>query len=505
MSITSTQKKEANVVELEIAVSAEQLREAVDKVYKNKVKSINVPGFRKGKAPKSIIERMYGVEVFLEDAIQELYPKAYSEAIEQSDIEPVDRADIEILSVDRENGFTFKATVTVKPEIEVGEYKGIAVTKNISKVQDSEVEAEVEKMRERAARIISVEGRPAKDGDTVTIDFEGFVDGVAFEGGKAQGHKLELGSNSFIPGFEDQVAGYSIGEEFDVNVTFPEEYHSEDLKGKPAVFKIKLHEIKEKQLPDIDDEFAKDVSEFDTIDQMRADIRDKMQVSKDLRSSGEMETRIADVITENISGDIPQVMFENKISDMTQEFAYRLQSQGMNLENYFQYTGMDMQAFRDGFKEQAERHVKMRLALEAIAVKEALAATDDEVEAEYAKLTESYGVDLENIKAAISEKDVKGDVACNKALDLIRENAVITEEEEPAGEEKAKVEKKSPVPKKKAATPKTTKAKEDKAETTEEAKSEPKAKSKPKSEPKEETEDKPKPKAKSKAKAEDSQ
>jgi len=482
MSITSTQRIETNVVEMEIAVSAQQLSEAAEKVFRRKAKTLNVPGFRKGKAPKSMIERLYGEGVFLEDAVNDLYPGAYEEAIKEAELEPVARAEIEILNIDKATGFTFKAIVTVKPEIELGEYKGIAISKTKYTVEESEVEAEVERMRERAARIISAE-RPAQNGDTVTIDFEGFVDEVAFAGGKAEGHKLELGSNSFIPGFEDQIVGHNIGDEFEVNVTFPAEYHSEELKGKPAVFKCKLHEITEKQLPDIDDELAKDVSEFDTLDELRSDIRKQLEEMKDRKATDEMETSIVNVITEGVSGEIPEVMYENKANDLVQEFAYRLQSQGMNLETYLGYTGMDPTAFRESFKEQAERHVKMRLALETIAVKESLVASDEDIEAEYQKLAERYGVDLDKAKAALEEKDVRADIACNKAIDFVREKAVITEVEEekaadkpapkakakttaakkPAATKKPAAEKKAPS--KTAAKPKatkTTKAKENK-------------------------------------------
>jgi len=437
MSITSTQKKETNVVEMEIAVSAQELSQAAEKVFRRKGKTLNVPGFRKGKAPKSMIERLYGEGVFLEDAVNDLYPKAYDEAIKEAGLEPVARAEIEILNVDKATGFTFKATVTVKPEIELGEYKGIAVSKTKYTVEESEVEAEIDRMRERAARIIAAE-RPAQNGDTVTIDFEGFADNVPFEGGKAAGHKLELGSNSFIEGFEAQIIGHNIGDEFDVDVTFPEQYHAEELKGKPAVFKVKLHEITEKQLPDIDDELAKDVSEFDTLDELRSDIRTKLVEMKDRKATDEMETSMVNIITEGVSGEIPEVMYENKASELVQEFAYRLQSQGMNLETYLGYTGMDAAAFRESFKEQAERQVKMRLALEAIAVKESLAASEEEVEAEYKKLAERYQVDVDKARDALDEKDVKADITCNKAIDFVKEHAAITEvEEEKAAEPKA--------------------------------------------------------------------
>ncbi|MCL2856844.1 MAG: trigger factor [Oscillospiraceae bacterium] len=462
MNITSTQKKEINIVEMEIAVDAQELREAVDKVYKRKVKTLNVPGFRKGKAPRSMIERLYGEGIFLEDAVNDLYPKAYDQAIEESGIEAVALTDVEILSVEKAEGFTFKATITVKPEIELGKYKGIAVSKTKYVVEESEVEAEVERMRERAARIIAAE-RPAQSGDTVTIDFEGFVDDVAFAGGKAEGHKLELGSNSFIPGFEDQIIGHSTGDEFDVNVIFPAEYHAEELKAKPAVFKVKLHEISEKQLPEIDDELAKDVSEFDTLDELRSDIRTKLTEMKDRRATDEMETKIADIITEGVRGEIPEVMYQNKAGELAQEFSYRLQSQGMNLETYLGYTGMDQDAFREGFKEQAERHVKMRLALETIAVKESLVASDEDLETEYQKMAERYGVDVAQAKAAMHEKDVRADIACNKAIDFIREHAAITEVEEdktPAAEKAPKAKAKATATKKPAAAKKTAEAKD---------------------------------------------
>ena len=455
MSITSTKKTETNVVEMEIAVGAQELREAVEKVYRRKAKSLNVPGFRRGKAPRSMIERLYGEGIFLEDAVNDLYPEAYEKAVEEAGLEPVALTDVEILNVDKAEGFTFKATVTVKPEIKLGKYKGIAVSKTKYAVEESEVDAEIEQMRERAARIIAAE-RPAQSGDTVTIDFEGFIGGVPFEGGKAAGHELELGSNSFIPGFEDQIIGHSIGDEFDVNVTFPAQYHAEELKAKETVFKVKLHGITEKQLPDLDDELAKDVSEFDTLEELRSDIRAKLAEAKDRRATDEMETSIADIIVEGISGEIPPVMYDNKSGELVKEFAHRLRSQGMNLETYLQYTGIDPDAFRESFKDKAERNVKMRLAMETIAVKESLAATDEELEAEYKKLSEHYGVDIEKAKTALPEKEIRADIACNKAISFVREHAVIIEvEEEKAPEKKAaKTKAKTTITKKPAAAKK---------------------------------------------------
>ncbi len=455
MSITSNQKTAANTVELEIAVSPEELKAATDKVFQRKVKSITVPGFRKGKAPRSIIEKMYGEGIFLEEAVNDLYPKAYREAIEEADIEPVDQADIEFLDADMEKGFTFKAIVTVKPEIELGEYKGLAAEKTIYPVEDGDIEAELGRQRERGARIITVEGRPAQNGDIAVIDFEGFTDGVAFEGGKAEGHSLELGSHSFIDGFEEQIVGRNIGDEFDVNVTFPEEYHAEDLKGKPAVFQVKLHEIKEKQLPELDDEFAKDVSEFDTLDELRADIRDRYTETRKKRSTDELETRLLDQIIDGVNGEIPQVMYDNKVEEMVRDFGYRLQAQGMNLELYLQYSGMDEESFREGFKEQAQRQVKMRLALETIAAKEGLVPTDEEIQAEYERLAEQYTMEVEQLKKMLSEKDIASDLACTKAIDLVRDSAKVTEvTEEKAASQEEKPEKKPAA--KKAATKKKT-------------------------------------------------
>lgn len=470
MNITSTQKKDTNVVEMEIAVSAEELGKAADKVYRRQAKKINVPGFRKGKAPRTVIEKMYGDGIFLEDAVNDLYPDAYADAVRTADIEPVDGPKIEVLNLDKDSGFTFRATITVKPEIELGQYKGIAVSKNIYKVEEDEIDAEVQRLRERGARVVSVEDRPAKLGDTVTIDFKGFTDGVPFAGGQSEGHKLELGSKSFIEGFEDQIVGRSIGDEFDVNVTFPEQYHSEDLQGKPAMFEVKLNEISEKQLPDIDDEFAKDVSEFDTLEELRGDICRQLGETKERKAVDEMETEIVGIITAEVKGDIPPVMYENKIGDMVQEFAGRLQSSGMALETYLQYSGMDKNAFRETFREPAERHVKMRLALETIAVKESLEADDDGVDAEYKSLSERYRVPVEQVKSAIDERDVRWDIACNKAIDFVKEHAVITEVEvkpeqdskvEAPQETKETVEEK-PAPKKRAS--RKTKPKADKPE-----------------------------------------
>ncbi|MGI6403210.1 MAG: trigger factor [Oscillospiraceae bacterium] len=456
MSITSNQKTAANTVELEIAVSAEELKAATDRVFHRRVKSITVPGFRKGKAPRSIIEKMYGEGIFLEEAVNDLYPKAYREAIEEANIEPVAQADIELLDVDKEKGFTFKAIVTVKPEIELGQYKGLAAEKTIYPVEEGDIEAELHRQRQRGARIITVEGRPAQNGDIAVIDFEGFTDGVPFAGGKGEGHNLELGSRSFIDGFEEQIVGHNIGDEFDVNVTFPEEYHAEELKGKPAVFKVKLHELKEKQLPELDDEFAKDVSEFDTLDELREDIRKRYTETRQQRSIDELETRLLDQIIDGVKGEIPEVMYDNKVEEMVRDFGYRLQAQGMNLDLYLQYSGMDEKSFREGFREQAERQVKMRLALETIAAKENLVPTAEEIQAEYERLAIKYGMEVDQLKGMLTEKDIASDLSCTKAIDLVRESAVVTEvmEEKVSKKDAGKEEKPKKKPAKKAASTK---------------------------------------------------
>ena len=431
MKLMSNEKTGVNTVELEISVSAEQLEEAVKLVYTKKAKDIAVPGFRKGKAPRKIIEKMYGEGVFLEDAVNELYPTVYAEAVEEAGIEPVDRADVEMLSLDKETGFTFKAVVTVKPEVSVNGYKGIKAEKTKYTVTDAQVDHDIEHMRERNARIVSVEDRAAIDGDQVVIDFDGFVDDVAFEGGKGESYQLTLGSHSFIDTFEDQIVGHNVGDEFDVNVSFPEEYHAEELKGKPALFKVKLCEIKQKELPELDDEFVKDVSEFDTVEDLKADVRKNLEEAADRRSQEEFETKLVDAVVEGFEAEVPEAMYENRIDEMLREFEQRLGSQGMNLELYMQYTGMDIESFRKTFREQAERQVKIRLALEKIAQLENIVVTEEEIEAEYAKIAEAYSADIAQVKKLIPVEEITKDASSGKAIDLIRDNAVVTEVDAP--------------------------------------------------------------------------
>lgn len=426
MSLTSVNKMEHNTVELLINVSEEQFQDALVKAYKKKVKSIALPGFRKGKAPKAMIEKMYGKEFFYDDAINMVYPSAYEAAVEEAKIEPVDRANVSDLNVEEGKGFSFKVTVTVKPEVTVKNYKGIKVEKVIETMMAADVNAEIDRMRDRNSRLTNVE-RAAKNGDTALINFEGFKDGVAFEGGKGDNFPLVLGSGQFIPGFEEQVVGHSANDEFDVNVTFPEDYHAEDLKGQAVVFKVKLNAVQEKEVPALDDEFVKDVSEFETVAELKKDVKEKLQKDADNKAQVDVENELISVVVENLEGEIPECMYENKINEMVNDFNYRLQSQGMNLDLYLHYTGATMESFRDTFREPAEKQVKIRLALEKIAEVENLVATEEDINAEYEKLAKNYGIDVGKVKSVLPEAEIAKDVTVNKAIDLVRDSAEITE------------------------------------------------------------------------------
>lgn len=456
MSLKETKKIDANRYQLEITVDGEKFREAIREAYKKNGKKINVPGFRKGKAPLHIIETYYGSEIFFEDALNLLYNDLVEDAIKESGLKVInDKMDFDLVSISKEDGVDFKVSLTTYPEIEIGEYKGLKAEKTAVKVDASEVNAEINAMAERNARMVSVEDRAAKNGDTVVIDFEGFTDGKAFDGGKAEGHSLVLGSGQFIPGFEDQIEGKNIGDEFDVNVTFPEEYGAKELAGKEAVFKVKLHEIKVKELPAVDDEFAKDVSEFDTLKELKADLKKKATERKKKAAEEATENALVQQIVDSIKGDIPEAMFENRLNQCVEDFAYRLQSQGLNLETYLKYTNSNIDEFKKSFRPQAEAQVKYRLALEKIVELENIKPDDKEIEAEYEKLAKDYGVEADKVKNAIPAEEVAKDLAVGKAIDLIKENAVITEVE-PKAEEKATA--------KKPAAKKTTKKAADKDE-----------------------------------------
>lgn len=431
MSLKATKKIETNRYELEIVIDGEKFREAINDVYRKNGKKINVPGFRKGKAPLSIIEKFYGVEVFFEDALNLLYADAVEGAAKEANLKIVDdKMDFDLVSISKEDGVCFKVALTTYPEVEVSEYKGLKAERVIAEVTDAEVEATLNSLAERNSRMVAVTDRAAALGDTAVIDFEGFVDDVAFEGGKGESHSLELGSGQFIPGFEEQIVGHNTGDEFDVNVEFPAEYHAENLAGKPAVFKVKLHEIKVKELPALDDEFAKDVSEFDTLDELKADIKAKTLERKQKANEEDVENQLVNTVVEGLKGEIPEALFENRVRQSVQEFDYRLQSQGMNLQMYMQYTGSSIEEFSKTFRPQAEQQVKMRLALEKIVELEKIVPTAEELEAKIEEMAKGYGVTAEQVKAAIPMDDISLDLAVSKAIDLIKDNAVITDVKE---------------------------------------------------------------------------
>ncbi len=430
MSLKETKNVGTNRYELEIIVDAEKFGEAIKMAYQKNAKDINIPGFRKGKAPYAFVEKYYGAEVFFEDALNLIYSDVVEEAITESGLKVInDKMDFDMVSISKEEGVDFKVTLTTYPEIEIGEYKGLKAEKVIAKVEDSEVDAQINAMADRNARMVEVTDRAAKIGDTVVIDFEGFCDGKAFEGGKSEGHALELGSGQFIPGFEDQIVDKNIGDEFDVNVTFPTEYGAADLAGKDATFKCKLHEIKIRELPEIDDEFAKDVSEFDTLDALKADLKEKALERKQKVAEEEVENDLVSQIVDSIKGDIPEAMYENRLNQSVEEFAYRLQSQGLNLETYLKYTNATIEEFKESFRPQAESQVKFRLALEKIVELEKIEATEEDINAQLEKMAKDYGMEVEQIKNAVPSEEIAKDLAVGKAIDFIKDNAVITEVE----------------------------------------------------------------------------
>ncbi len=417
---------EKNVVELEISVSAEDFEVALEKAYKKNIKNMNIPGFRRGKAPRKFVEKMYGEEIFFEQAVNDTYPAAYESAIAEGKINPVDKASIEVVEVSKE-GYTFKATVTVKPEVELSQYKELKAEKVKVAVSDSDVDAEIEAIRQRYGRLVTISDRAAQLDDTVIIDFEGFIDGVAFEGGKGEDHNLKLGSGQFIPGFEDQIVGRNTGDSFDVNVTFPTEYHAEDLSGKDAVFKVTLKEIKFTELPALDDEFAKDASEFDTFEEYKKSVKDRITENKEKQAEMDVENDILKALTDNMTADIPQVMIDNQVETLVKDYDQRLNMQGLSLEMYLQYTGGDMDSFKKMFEEQAANNVKTRLALEKVVELEKIVISDEEIDEEIKRMAEEYKMEVEKIKAFIPVEELAADLAVTKAIELVKNNAVITE------------------------------------------------------------------------------
>lgn len=425
MSLKATNNVETNKYELEIEISAEKFEEAIQKAYMREKNKIQIAGFRKGKAPRKLIEREYGEEVFFEQAVNMIYPAEVDDAVKESGLEIVSRPEVEVTDLSKAEGVKIKATVYTKPEVEVKDYKGIEVEKDVKTVTDEDVENQVNALREKNARMITVDDRAAEMGDDVVIDFEGFKDDVAFDGGKAEDFTLSLGSGQFIPGFEEQVAGHNIGEEFDINVSFPDDYHVEDLKGAPVVFKIKLKSITKKEVPDLDDEMVKDATEFDTVDEYKADVRKKLEEHAEHHAEHEVEDKLMDKVIENMTAEIPQVMFDNRVNEMMMELEQRLAPQGISLDLYCQYTGQTMDQVKKAYQEQAEKQVKLRLALEKIAELENVKVTDDEAAQEIQKIADQYKMTVDQVKNYIREEDVKKDIAVGKAVDIVKDNAVI--------------------------------------------------------------------------------
>ena len=435
MELKNTEKQEHSVVALTIEITKAELEAAKDKAFKKSGKNITVPGFRKGKAPRKMIEKLYGEGVFFEEAFNILYPEAMEMAVEKSGIKPVGRADVDLGDPAEEGGLTIIAKVPVEPEVELGEYKGIEAEKETVEVLQADVKAELNRMAQRFARTETVD-RKAKKNDTVDIDFEGFVDGVAFEGGKAEHHELTLGSGAFIPGFEDQLIGCKAGDEKDVVVTFPEEYHAKELAGKEATFKCKVHKVEETILPAIDDEFAKDVSDTcETLDDLKKEITERLKNERQEAADAAFEEKLLDVVLEGMKADIPQAMIESQIDSIVQDFGYRLQMQGMGLEQYLKMTGTEMGAFRAMFKAQAERQVKTRLALQKVADLENIAVTEQEIADEYAKMAEQYKMDVEKIKTIVAESALSGDLRISNALEFIKANAKVKKASKKKAEE----------------------------------------------------------------------
>ena len=420
------EKLEKNMAKLTIEASAEEFDLAVKKAYQKNKNKFNVQGFRRGKAPLVIIEKLYGPDVFYEDAANEIIPKAYDKAALESELEIVSRPTIDVVQIEKGKPFIFTAEVAVKPEVTLGQYKGIEVEKKEVTVTDEEVMSRIERELEQNARIITVDDRPVQDGDIAVIDYEGFVDGTPFEGGKGENHSLTIGSHSFIDNFEEQLIGKSIGEEIEVNVTFPEEYHAKDLAGKPAVFKVKINEIKVKELPTLDDDFAQDVSEFDTLDEYKENIKATIRDGKEKELRIAKENEVIDKIIENAAMDIPEPMIDTLVYQMADDFVQRLQYQGLSLEQYFQFTGMDAKKFTESLRPQATKSIQSRLVLEAVAKEENIEVTEEELEKELKERASMYNMEPDKLKEILGDKEIKRietDIAVQKAIDLVTDAA----------------------------------------------------------------------------------
>lgn len=422
--MSTVEKVDKNVVSFEFTVSADEFEKGVEKAYRKNVGKINIQGFRKGKAPRKIIERYYGAEIFYEDAVNIVLPDAYDNAVKENNIFPVDHPEIDIKGeIEKGKDITFTAKVTVKPEFELGEYKGVKAQKVTSRVLKKDIEAELEKKREMNSRMVPVEDRPIEKDDVANIDFEGFCDGVPFDGGKGEGFDLTIGSGQFIPGFEEQLIGKSIGDEVDVNVTFPEEYHAEELKGKPALFKVKINSIKVKELPELDDEFAKDVSEFDTLEDLKKDIKENLSKAGKENAAHKTEENVINAVCDATEIDIPDAMINSQIDKMLRDFDMNMRYQGLNLEQYLKYTGMTVDKMRAQFKDDAAKNVKTSLVLEKICEAEGIDASEDEINKEYESMAESNGMKIEDIKKYVSEDDVKETIKARNTIKFLVDNA----------------------------------------------------------------------------------
>lgn len=422
--MSTVEKVDKNVVSFEFTVSADEFEKGVEKAYRKNVGKINIQGFRKGKAPRKIIERYYGAEIFYEDAVNIVLPDAYDNAVKENNIFPVDQPEIDIKGeIEKGKDITFTAKVTVKPEFELGEYKGVKAQKVTSRVLKKDIEAELEKKREMNSRMVPVEDRPIEKDDVANIDFEGFCDGVPFDGGKGEGFDLTIGSGQFIPGFEEQLIGKNIGDEVDVNVTFPEEYHAEELKGKPALFKVKINSIKVKELPELDDEFAKDVSEFDTLEDLKKDIKENLSKAGKENAAHKTEENVINAVCDATEIDIPDAMINSQIDKMLRDFDMNMRYQGLNLEQYLKYTGMTVDKMREQFKDDAAKNVKTSLVLEKICEAEGIDASEDEINKEYESMAESNGMKIDDIKKYVSEDDVKETIKARNTIKFLVDNA----------------------------------------------------------------------------------
>lgn len=424
MEIISQNNTATNTYAIEVKFSAEEFDSAVNVVYNKQKNKITIPGFRKGKATRKMVETHYGANVFYEDAVNSLYSDKIDEIIEKTGLEVVNIENTEVTEVSAENGVSIKADLITKPDVEISDYKGIEVKKTVKTVTDEAVDEEINKMRERVSRVVTVEDRAVQDGDTAVIDFEGFTDGVAFDGGKGEKFPLEIGSHTFIPGFEEQIIGKNVNEEFDVNVTFPEDYQSDNLKGKAAVFKCKIHEIKTKELPELDDDFVKDVSDKDTVDELKADIKEKLAERYKTEAEDQCDSDLMDIIIEKMNAEIPQIMFERRIDEIAREWSARSR---ISISDYLKYTGFTQEQFRANFREPATRQVKLRLALEKIADLENFEVSAEDIENEYNKLAEEYKMEVDKVKSAIPESTLKSDIKIEKAIDFVKDNAKIEE------------------------------------------------------------------------------